>query len=435
MRILVIPVRRNDERCVSKNEGAYFSPHIFHQLFAICLGLLFLATGATVADEPYRPEPGKFPLAEKAKPYTGELTFVDHAHRRGSLRVPVEGSFYTQPGRPFAMLPYGVVRYHGAPAELKDIPLGTVLHGRFYLPPDPTISLVPNANEANHAILLEDEPSFCLREGKVWRLRQIEMRGDEGMIIASREAKEAGSENGKEERFTVDDTTRYWRGREKLGLDEVTAEGLWPTDGMKQLDGQSVLLGLTWQPMNDFWKGAVNGFHVSDIWLDEVAMRRATQFQTKIHKEFIQGRWMPAWVDHVEYGKFGAATVTATLFGGMDPSLYADFKKRGQAQMGAATETLKHANGGSAGHAHMAIRGPLQDVIHQDVIHQDVDIPLGSSGIQIRMQVDLVLEGFRPGSIVRIRPMNWPADPIPREEFLGYGGHAERFPSPDIFTK
>ena len=36
---------------------------------------------------------------------------------------------------------------------------------------------------------------------------------------------------------------------------------------------------------------------------------------------------MPAWVDAVEYGKFGRATVTATLFGGMDASLYADFKK------------------------------------------------------------------------------------------------------------
>ena len=41
----------------------------------------------------------------------------------------------------------------------------------------------------------------------------------------------------------------------------------------------------------------------------------------------MRSRWMPAWVDAVEYGKFGRATVTATLFGGMDPTLYADFKK------------------------------------------------------------------------------------------------------------
>jgi hypothetical protein len=37
----------------------------------------------------------------------------------------------------------GIIRYHGAPADLRDIPLGTMLHGRFYLPPDPLVSSVP----------------------------------------------------------------------------------------------------------------------------------------------------------------------------------------------------------------------------------------------------------------------------------------------------
>ena len=31
------------------------------------------------------------------------------------------------------MLPYGMVRYHNAPADLRDIPLGTVLHVRAFL--------------------------------------------------------------------------------------------------------------------------------------------------------------------------------------------------------------------------------------------------------------------------------------------------------------
>jgi len=46
----------------------------------------------------------------------------------------------------------------------------------------------------------------------------------------------------------------------------------------------------------------------------------------------------------------------------------------------------------------------------------------------------LVLEGFRPGNIVRIRPLNWPDDAVPREEYTG-GHHQERLPSPDIFPK
>lgn len=41
---------------------------------------------------------------------------------------------------------------------------------------------------------------------------------------------------------------------------------------------------------------------------------------------FIPSRWMPAWIDSVEYKEFGRATITATLFGGMNPTLYADFK-------------------------------------------------------------------------------------------------------------
>ncbi|MEZ0275909.1 MAG: hypothetical protein ACAH88_13470 [Roseimicrobium sp.] len=48
-------------------------------------------------------------------------------------------------------------------------------------------------------------------------------------------------------------------------------------------------------------------------------MPRAAHLQTESHKTFIRGRWIPAWVDAVEYGKFGRATVTAILFGGVAP--------------------------------------------------------------------------------------------------------------------
>jgi len=65
---------------------------------------------------------------------------------------------------------------------------------------------------------------------------------------------------------------------------------------------------------------------------------------------------------------------------------------------------------------------------------QDKEVPLGSSGIQIRMKVDQLAEGFRPGKIVRIRPMNWPDDAVPWEEYKD--GHLkELFPTPAIFPK
>ena len=106
----------------------------------------FLVQATAFCDEPktknqeqssevFRPEAGKFPPLEKAHSYRGELVFVDHANRRGSIRVQGSGMFFRNDPHPFAMLPYGIVRYHGAPADLRDIPLGTVLHVRAFLPP------------------------------------------------------------------------------------------------------------------------------------------------------------------------------------------------------------------------------------------------------------------------------------------------------------
>ena len=398
-------------------------------------------------EQVFRPKAGEFPPLEKAHSYRGELVFVDHANRRGSLRVQGEGMYFRNSPHPFALLPYAVVRYHGAPADLRDIPLGTVLHVRGFLPPDPKISSVPvlpvnnkekdaNHNRGagifpaeNHVLLLEDEPSHCQREGKVWTLKEVDIENKQGTIVASRQPKKGGDGDGDrkvgEETMTFDAATRIWRGRECLSIADLIEEGTWPASGKKSLDGQPVLLGITWKPTPG---GVFTRFHISDIWLDETAMQRAARNQTETHKAFIRTRWMPAWVDAVEYGKFGDAKVTATLFGGMDDSLYADFKQGAPALMNAVESTLKH-NHGAYGPAHMACKGPILDVIKTD------GPPLGSSGIQIRFETDLIIEGIRPGRVVRVRPASWPQVNVPREEYLNSSSVEERFPTPSIFPK
>ncbi len=412
-------------------------------LAAFCLGLP-LVTAVTAQEKPFRPEAGKFPPLQKAVSYRGELVFVDHANRRGSIRVQGAGTYFRNAPHPFAMLPYGIVRYHGAPADLRDLPLGTVLHVRAFLPPDPKISPVPvlpfdsgkqnagysgagTAPAENHVLLLEDEPSHCLRESKVWKLKEVDVKDNAGMIVASLEPKEGGDGKASEEKLTFDAATRIWRGRECLRAEELIAEKVWPAEGKKALAGQAVLLGITWRPTpgNIFTR-----FHISDIWLDDVAMHRAARNQTEVHQAFIRSRWMPAWVDAVEYGKFGRAKVTATLFGGMDPSLYADFKKDSPALMNAVENTLKHTHG-AYGPAHMASRGSILDVTKATG-----EPPLGSSGIQIRFETDLIIEGIRPTRIVRVRPGAWPQVDVPREEYLNDGSNMEeRFPTPAIFPK
>ncbi len=402
---------------------------------------------AHAEEDVFRPEAGKFPPLEKAHSYRGELVFVDHANRRGSIRVEGMGVFRRNDPHPFAMLPYGMVRYHGAPADLRDIPLGTVLHVRAFLPPDPKTSSVPvlpvnnkekDANHRrgvgiapaeNHVLLLEDEPSHCQREGKVWKLKELEIKNHEGTILASCEPKQGEDSKAGEETLTFDAATRVWRGREYLRIEHLIAEGWWPASSKKSLGGQAVQLGITWKPTPG---GVFTRFHISDIWLDDAAMQNATQHQTETHKAFMRSRWLPAWIDAVEYGKFGRATVTATLFGGMDASLYADFKKGGTALMNPVENTLKHTEGGTAGPTQMAARGKLRDVMQVPG-----DVPLGSSGIQIRFETDLITEGMRPTRIVRVRPADWPDVHVPREEHLSDGASSidERFPTPAIFPK
>jgi hypothetical protein len=401
----------------------------------------------TGAAAPFRPEAGKFPPLEKAHAYRGELVFVDHANRRGSLRVEGTGKFYRNDPHPFAMLPYGIVRYQGAPADLRDVPLGTVMHVRAYLPPDPKTSAVPvlpvdsKSKDAghyrgtgifpaeNHVLLLEDEPSHCLREGLVWKLHEVEVKNGEGTITATRAPKQGGDGKATEEKMTFDSATRIWRGSERIAVARMVTEAAWPASGKKTLGGQPVHIGITWKPApGDGLGGAFTRFHISDIWLDDTAIEQAAQFQTETHKAFIRSRWMPAWVDAVEYGKFGRATVTATLFGGMDASLYADFQKGVQAQMNGAENTLKHA-GGHYGPGHIASNGQITAITKADGT-----IPLGSSGIQIQFETDLIIEGIRPTRVIRVRPQSWPSRQVPREEYVN-DSLEERFPTPAIFPK
>lgn len=398
-------------------------------LFAIRSSMLLFAWGILAnvsnlrAEEPFRPSPESFPPIDQAKSYRGELVFVDHVNRRGSLRLHVDGHYHEGHLHHFAMLPYGEIYYHGAPAELRDIPIGTVLYGRFYAPPDPKTSAVPNANgnnvtapRENHAILLEDGPSLCLREGKAWKLKEVNLRGAEGELVASLERSEEGEGLGGEHKFTIDSATRIWRGRELLGLEDLLADGSWTANGQKQFDGQAVQLALAWHPRYLYQQ-----FHVADIWLDETAMKVASDRQRGRHIRHIRTRWMPARVEEVQYGKFGQATVTATLFGGMDQSLYADFKPGIAGKMAAAENTLR-----TWWPDHDGMDGKIVAVEKTED-----NPPRGSSGIQIQFEVPLILEGFRPGRVVRIRPQNWPNVKPPVEERVR--NFEDRWPSAELF--
>jgi len=113
----------------------------------------------------------------------------------------------------------------------------------------------------------------------------------------------------------------------------------------------------------------------------------------------------------------------------MDESLYADFKKGEQGVMAAAEDTLKPWSS-IVSSSHIASKGSILEVIRTEPL-------FGSSGIQIRFETDLIIEGIRPGRVVRVRPASWPHVSAPREEYLieHRSGLDDRFPTPDIFPK
>lgn len=395
---------------------------ILRSLLAIALGLSLtsgLAGRLAAQEKGAAPAYGKFPAAEGGVQMTAELVDVDPINRRGLLRpggdlAPDRYNRFL--GQPFAMLPYGMVYYHGAPAELKDVPLGTVLHGVFYLPPagdDSVPRPKPKDNvekqrtayfiEHTHALLLEDDVSFYRRHGQAWKIAGVEtseMDGRQFLAVAA-VGKPAPGGLGGEQKFCIDKSTRVWKGKEFAGLGDVQP-------------GQTVQVNLTWDPNWGYGK-----FHVSDLWLDEQAQGVAAEVQRQTHLRYQRYHWLPGWVDKVTYDPAlpnGSGIVEVTLFGGLDPSLYDEAAAAKRADIAIAEPTLRtwRKDQDSQGGKVLAV-------------NKLASPPPGSSGIQLRVQVRHVLEGYRTGGIVRVGLDGFPAGVIPPEERVN--GLEDRAPS------
>ena len=169
------------------------------------------------AAEDFHPQPGKFPPITEATSHRGELVFVDHVNRRGGLRLHIDGFYREMAPHAFAMLPYGAIYYRGAPAELRDIPIGTVMYGRFYLrirKRGPVIE--------SHRCPVKITPSARgWPESLPSRGQTVEVEGSGGqrskVFSLSADRNESGEGLGGEHKVTIDGS-RIWRGRELLGF-------------------------------------------------------------------------------------------------------------------------------------------------------------------------------------------------------------------------
>ena len=343
----------------------------------------------------YVPQPGQFPPPDSGRYIAGELIGVDPVNRRGLLRIDGDPNRYeVEVLHPFAMLPYGMLWYNGAPAELRDIPIGTHLHGYFFLPPQgEDATLPPSRGQAkyalpqNHAILLEDDFSFYQRRGQAWKVVSLDLTKGKIQVISTGQAAKDGL-NGLRT-FDIDSSARVWKERKLVELADIAPE-------------QIVQFNLTYAP------GFAEGEHsVSEIWLDEESRKASTELQRRRHIKYQRIRWLPGWIDHVEHNDFGGGIVTLTLFGGMDPSLYDDLRATKEKGFGvaAAEKTLRTW-------FHRADKKIGQVVEWKEIENP----PLGSSGIQLRLKFTELLEGYRPGRIIRLKCDSWLFITVPPEE-------------------
>lgn len=334
--------------------------------------------------------PSQFPPEGSAHYFTGELIEVDHIRRAGMLRVSrtdaQRRSHWDLP-IDFRMLPYGSLAYHGAPAALKDIPIGTHLHGWFYLkdPDEETPSIFYNRksieSDFTKAFRLEDDFSYYQNKRQLWRVEAVDLATMKLTLIQQPTA------DTQEVKIQLDLTpaTRVYLGRQNVTLKDIQP-------------GQSILFNLTWATL-------YGAGRATDLWLDEESREIATARQLAQHRLHQKDRGLAGIVDAVDNPN---RIVTVTLFDGVDPALLDDFKANASANV---TVVVAESSLQTYDQVNDRKSGPCLSV-------EQVEKKPGSSGVQVRVKLDLLLEGYRPGRIVRLFPTGWSIVTLPSEENL-----------------
>jgi len=349
---------------------------------------------------------GEFPPEGSAHAISGELMMVDHLERRFQIRVDrtdAQDAGVVDFPLDAAMLPYGAIYFHGAPAALQDIPLGTHLRGLFYVkdPKDKTPLLTGIYNrrtpeaEFRRCFRLEDDFTFHARQQQLWSIDAIDLEKRKLTVTLQ----ESGKPAGQPKTFDLLTSTRVMKGEGFADL-----KSLQP--------GQSILFNITWATL--YGPG-----RITDIWLDEGSRALASAQQLARHRNHIRERGLPGWVTAVDDEK---EVVTLVFFGGVDPALFDELSLTNPEKVG--WPLSKEADDPAAPKGTIAVArdslmtfDPVNDRKGGNILEiKKIPVEPGGAGVQIRVKCDMLLEGFRPRRIVRFHPATWKVVALPREE-------------------
>jgi hypothetical protein len=369
----------------------------------VLLAVWTFAPSLFSAEAPFQLKPGEFPPEGSAHYIGGELIALDHVNRTGVLRpdrtdAQKRGDWDLP--LPFTLLPFGSLSYHGASAELRDIPIGTHLHGWFYqTPSEPKEQKDAKSKRAaaktqvpryerlsieaayNLAFRLEDDFSHLARIQRAWRVDAVDLEKNVLTVTGIT----AGKADAKVTLFQLVPGTRVWKGR---GFGSITDLAV----------GQSVFINLTYATL----KGPGR---CKDIWLDAESRALATAQQQELHKQNLRERGFAGWIDAVDNQQ---AIVTVTLFSAFDPKLKELFR---------VTQTTNDVVTAATAEDNLRTWDQINDRKRGTLLEsKEVPAAPGSSGLQVKFKSELLIEGFRPKRVIRLWPGGWRVDDLPREE-------------------
>jgi len=353
---------------------------------------------------------GEFPPENSAHYISGELIAVDHTERTFTIRCDRSDAGGNDDDPLHAeMLPYGSIYYHGAPAALQDIPLGTHLHGWFYQRPEKDrhwitrdgrqVQRSPGPRQAvdfdfTRCLRIEDDFSHYARKSQSWKIDQVDLV--EKKLTAT--LHQDGKPSGKPTLFDLRNSTKVFQGNGYGVLKDIKP-------------GQLVQLNLTWATL--YGPG-----RITDVWLDEESRKAASARQRECHRDDMRDRGLPGFVTAVDNKK---RNVTITFFDGVDPELFKELPIPSSKPLGWPTQEYDHGNMSPKGNIVVAREclmtwDQVNDRKGGNILKIDkVPTGPGCSGVQIQVNCGILLEGFRPRKVVRFFPATWPVISLPRE--------------------
>lgn len=353
-----------------------------------------------------------FPAAKTGKRFAGELILVEHVNRRGILRLDRDGTinnYLWDLPHHFQMLPYAEITYHGAGAEFGDLPLGTHLHGIFYLGPEGDFKVVPPesqyfasrmaapdlrsvVSQYSRVLRFEDDFSYHARRGEGWKL--AEFGPDKASVTIERVKLADGAavtdaDDGVKNRqvLRLDRGARIWKGRQIASLEDLAI-------------GQIVQLNLSWATLLGSTKE--DGL-CREIWIDAASREVAAQQQRQIHIAQLKRSGLPAIILKTEQvpGEGARGYVTFAFPAGLEPELIDAFKVNHPLMIWAAEPSLRGWDGVASGRV--------------ETVTRIENPPPGHSGVEVRLHLYEMLEGLRRGRTILLALHDWNPPPRPRE--------------------